>query len=299
MQSRHVSPPIPAGAATDAMPDALLVVLVALSRLSIDGGLGFGQLEALLKRALVVAALQTAREAGAAADVPVSRLSVMTGIHRREVKRIVDTLDRAPLRYRQARVTELFTRWVTGAGWQDPAGRPLVLPRRIDRDDVLSFEKLAREVTTDVHPKSLLDELVRLGLALHDPVHDTVALRATDYVPTGELAGLLALAGGSLADHVSAVRANLEAARRGAGPDESPCLEQSIFADALSEVSALDGAIRATHFWRELLRTMAPELQRLEDEDRRAGRPTTHRLRVGMYCYAEVHGSDAGEGGKA
>jgi hypothetical protein len=47
-------------------------------------------------------------------------------------------------------------------------------------------------------------------------------------------------------------------------------------------------------FWSTLLSALAPELQRLEDEDRAAGRPADHRVRIGLYCYAEpVSGAPA------
>ncbi|MEI7446564.1 MAG: DUF6502 family protein [Burkholderiales bacterium] len=301
MQSRHNPLPIAPGDASEATLDALFAVLCELSRLSMDGGVLYGQLDDLLKRALIFAALRAAREHGGDTPVPFSRLSVMTGIHRKEVKRVAESLAGAPVRRHRAPAAEVFTRWVTDPAWQDPSGRPLVLPRRIDRADVLSFEKLARAVTTDVHPKTLLDELLRLRLVVHDTTHDTVALRADAFVPVGEVDRLFELAGGALADHVAAVRVNLSTLAGTGGGDDAmaPFLEQSLFADALSDPSARESAQRAAAFWRELLRTMAPALQRLEDGDREAGRPATHRIRIGMYCYAEALESPTAVAGDA
>ena len=44
-----------------------------------------------------------------------------------------------------------------------------------------SFEQLAQSISRDFHPRSILDELVRLGLA--DVQAETVRLRATSFVP--------------------------------------------------------------------------------------------------------------------
>ena len=56
-----------------------------------------------------------------------------------------------------------------------------------------SFESLAQEITRDVHPRSLLDELCRLGLATWDEAGDTVALSREAFV---RLVNWLVLASG-------------------------------------------------------------------------------------------------------
>lgn len=279
--------PVAAGGASAAAIDALLAVLRPLARLAIDHGVQFGQLEELAKRAMVEAALQaTAGEAGRATPA-ISRLSVISGIHRKEVKRLVESTDLAAVRAERAPAAELFTRWMTDRAWHDTEGRPLVLPRRPGAGGP-SFESLARSVTTDVHPRTLLDELLRLELVSVDEAADTVALRGDSFVPSGRIEGLLAFLAANVGDHLAAAQANVSAALRAAGGDapvRPPFVEQALYADALSTGSADDAAERARAHWGRLLRTLAPELQRLEDEDRAAGRPTDHRIRIGLYGY--------------
>lgn len=286
MDARQGADSGPHGDTTSAALDALTVVLIELVRFAMDQGLQVGQLEELVRRAMVTVALRAA-EGGE--RVPVSRLSVMTGIHRKEVKRLLESVGEARVRFRPSPISQVFLRWVNDPGWQDPSGRPLALPRRIDRDDVRSFEKLARSVTTDVHPTTLLDELVRLRLVDHDAVHDTVTIRPIEHFPSEDMGRLLSFAAASLADHVAAVRENIAALRRHGRADigVAPFLEQWLYADELSEQSAREAKLRATDLWRDLVRVLLPALSGLEASDRAADRPATHRLRMGVYCYIE------------
>jgi hypothetical protein len=170
----------------------------------------------------------------------VSRLSVITGIHRKEVKRLAKAPDLGAVRAESTPAAQLFTRWMTDANWRGPDGRPRVLPRRGTAGDPPGFEELARSVTTDVHPRTLLDELLRLGLVDLDPERDRVRLRADAFVPAQRLEALLAFLGANVGDHLAAARANVAARLRDAAvpPGRAPFVEQALFADALSSASA-------------------------------------------------------------
>jgi hypothetical protein len=287
-----LSSPIPpsAGGSSAAAIDALLAVLRPLAQLAIDHGVQFNQLEELTKRAMVEAAIRaTAGEGPGGGQAPVSRLSVITGIHRKEVKRLAEASDLSSVHASQTPTTELFTRWVTDPAWRDADGRARELPRR-SGEDAPSFEKLARAVTTDVHPRTLLDEMLRLELVELDARTDTVRLRAEAFVPATRIEDLLGFVGANIGDHLSAARENVAAALRAAGGDataRAPFVEQALFADALSAESARAAGDQARAFWGRLLRAMAPELQRMEDLDRAAGRTADRRVRIGLYCYAE------------
>jgi hypothetical protein len=280
------------GAAASAALDALLAVLRPLARLAVDHGVQFGQLEELIKRAMVEAARTALASESGDGGPPVSRLSVITGIHRKEVKRLSAEPGLDAVRAEATPAAELFTRWMTDPRWHDGDGRPRSLARRTAPGavaDAGSFEALARSVTTDVHPRTLLDELRRLGLLAHDEATDTVRLRADVFVPAQRIEALLAFLGGNVGDHLAAARANVSARLDGAvtDPAASPFVEQALFADALSAASAALAGEAARSQWAALLAALAPELQRLEDADRAAGRPVDHRVRIGLYCYSE------------
>lgn len=282
--------PAPAadGAAAPAAIDALLAVLRPLARLAIDHGVQFGQLEELLKHALYEAALAVTRTENPQAVPPVSRLSVMTGIHRKEVKRLSEspTLDAVAVETTPA--AALFTRWRTDPIWRTADGRPRRLARRVGGDGLPGFEQLARSVTTDVHPRTLLDELSRLGLVEIDAATDTVALLGDTYVPAGAQDAMLTFLGANIGDHLAAACANVATARRGMPPStKPPFVEQAVFADELSVESVEIAAERARSAWQQLAESLVPELMRLEAADRAAGRPADRRVRIGLYSYSE------------
>lgn len=100
-------------------------------------------MEELLKQAMVQAAVQATCQ-GEGEPAPVSRLSVITSIHRKEVKRLLEPTAPAQLAASVTPAAELFTRWLTSRDWQSPDGKPLALPRRPSPYDSPNFEMLAR-----------------------------------------------------------------------------------------------------------------------------------------------------------
>jgi hypothetical protein len=284
---------VAAGAVTPAALDALFAVLRPFARLAVNQGVQFGHLEELVKRSLVEAALHAVGEGGDQTP-PISRLSVVTGIHRKEVKRLLEASDQATPAAELTPVAQLFTRWMTDPAWQTPDGQPRTLRRRALPDDIDGhhFEALARSVTTDVHPRTLLDELGRLALIEEDASGNSVRLKVNSFVPAGHLQGMLGFLGANVGDHLAAACANVAVSLRASlnpsdAPARPPFVEQALFADGLSEQSVASAIDDTRSHWAVLLQTMAPVLQSLEDADRSAGRVADRRIRIGLYCYAE------------
>ena len=269
------SSPVSLGAATD-VDEALLTafrrILAPLARLAIARGVRHAQLDELLRTVFVDAARD------AHPDVPanrsVSRVSAATGLHRREVTRLMGAT--APEAPRGSLATQLFTRWLS-----DPALRSKGAPlRSLARQGAApSFESLAQSVTKDVHPRTLLEEVCRLGLATYDEKKDVVTLVRDRFVPDTDQKRMLAFLSSNVGDHLAATVANVlnEGARQ---------LEQAVFADELSELSIerLQPLVREQ--WQSLLRELAPAMQKLLDEDEAEDRLRNQRLRVGMYAFA-------------
>jgi hypothetical protein len=175
-------------------------------------------------------------------------------------------------------VAEIFTRWRTAPAYGDSQGRPRTLPRQGEEP---SFESLARGVTQDVHPRSLLDELLRLGLASHDAERDTVTLTLDAFVPSADRARMLEFLAHNVGDHLSAAVENV------IGPAPRH-LERAVFADGLSPESVTAAEAWVAGSWREMLAALVPFLERLiADEAGLPGRDRTHRFRTGLYAYTE------------
>ncbi|MET0383880.1 MAG: DUF6502 family protein, partial [Burkholderiaceae bacterium] len=171
-----------------------------------------------------------------------------------------------------------FTRWRTAAPYCDAAGQPRTLPRQGGEP---SFESLARGVTQDVHPRSLLDELLRLGMASHDLPGDTVTLTLGAFVPSADRSRMLEFLAHNVGDHLSAAVENV------IGPAPRH-LERAVFGDGLSPEAIAAAQAWVARTWSELLRALVPFLEELVAEDaRNPERDRTHRLRTGLYVYTE------------
>ena len=208
---------------------ALLAVvqtlMAPLAKLLVARGVPFASAEECLKIAMIDAARDAHPE-----GLPhrlVSRISTTTGINRREVTRLSLPSERpaGPPRYSVAQA--LFARWRTTAGYVDERGAPRTLARQ---GEAPSFEALARSVTQDVHPRSLLDELLRLGVARHDLERDTVAITLGDFLPSSDRVRMLDFLANNVGDHLSAAVENVMR-------PTPRHLERAVFAHGLSEQS--------------------------------------------------------------
>ncbi len=255
------------------LAQALRQLLEPLAALAIARGVPFATLDEMLKSAFVEAA--RAAHPGLPGHRLGSRISTTTGINRREVARLT-RLRTEPAPLRASPAARVVTSWLADPAWRTRAGTPRVLPRQ---GPVPSFEALAQSVTRDVHPRSLLDELCRLGLARLDG--ERVHLVHDSFVPSGDRDRMLRLLGDNVGDHLLAAVTNVLA-------PTPPHLEQAIFTDELSHASLDDFRRLMRTQWKTLLDATVPALQGLIDADRAAGRAQDQRVRIGLYTYHEA-----------
>ena len=251
-------------------------LLLPLARLCVARGLPFAQAEELFKHAYVAAAREAQRERGVVSSRDVSQVAVATGLHRREVTRI----GQAPVARsakRPAPATQVVTRWLS-----DPAlclrnGKPRKLARQ---GAAPSFEALAASVTRHVHPRSLLDELLRRGLVQTHKNGELVELLADRIAPTEDEARLFGFLAANVGDHLAAAVANvLHGDRRH--------FEQAIFSDSMSTRSLEQARALVQQQWQGLLKHLVPALQKMIDDDKKAGRSADQRIRIGLFSYHE------------
>jgi Family of unknown function (DUF6502) len=259
-----------------ALVQALKRVLLPAARLAVAKGLPFAVAEELFKQAFVEAARATPQD-GAAPTV--SRVATATGLTRREVARLAQDTP-TPAAERPSLANQVFTLWQGERIRRDRRGRVKPLPRL---GPAPSFEALAQSVTRDVHPRTLLDELCRLGLARIDEDADHVHLVQDAFVPRDDTARMLDFLGNNVGDHLAASVAN-------ALGEQRKHFEQAVFATELSDES-IDAAKKLVNAqWRALMAAIVPELEALVEGDREAKtRNRTHRaqrrLRIGLYSF--------------
>lgn len=262
---------------TTSLTEALQMLIEPLATLSVARGMPFATVEEMLKKAFIDAALGAHASANAAAHRMVSRVSTVTGLTRREISRLIqaDKPD-APMRApRRSPATQVFTRWIAEPSLKAANGKPMALPRQ---GPAPSFEELARSVNRDVHPRSLLEELCRLGLVRVNG--DTVHVVRESIVPKEDVDRMLAFLGNNVGDHLRAAVANVLT-------DPPQHLEQAVFADELSQASLNEFRQVVRAQWQELMQATVPLLHRLIEADQTAKRPQNQRVRVGMYMFSE------------
>lgn len=261
-------------AGSGALCRAIERLLSPLARLCLAHGILFAKAEEMLKSAFVRAARDLQR------DIPqhglVSRISAATGINRREVTRLVG--DKASRRNeRPSLASEVIARWTAEPVYRAASGEALVLRRQ---GDAPSFEYLARSITRDMHPRSILEELLRLGIVGYDAVTDQVALRCDEYVPGDGQGERMAFLGDNVGDHLESAVANLLRT-------DIQHHDQAIFADELSDESVKKLAPLIREHWCRLRDDLVPALTACIEADREAGRPQNQRVRIGLYSFSE------------
>ncbi len=249
-------------------------LLRPLVRICLAVGVTIPSVEEAVKRAFVHEA--DALEPDAPVYGTISRISTATGLQRREVTRLTTT-EKSAQSAKPALTSKLFTRWVSNPALRDDSGMPLPLKRQ---GLAPSFEALAQSVTRDIHPRRMLDELLRLGVVELDEDTDRVRLITNNYIPSSDSSQIYALMGDNVGDHLSAAVDNVL-------NDNHRHLELAVFADELSveSVNALRPLVTA--HWKALRDDMVRQIEALIEADRLAGRPQDQRVRIGMYTYAD------------
>ena len=270
----------------EALHQALAGLLDTVAQLGVARGVPVAEAEALLRLAYVRHA--AAAHPGLPEHRKVSRISTTTGLHRREVARLVPLLapagaaadGAAAVSRPRARsvASEVFTHWRSQAPFCASNGQPQVLPRL---GPAPSFETLAQAVTKNVHARSLLDELCRLGVAHWDEGADTVALLREGFVPGNDEAQALAFLGDNVGDHLRAAVQNV------LGADARPHFEQAVFASGLSAASIATVRPVVLAQWQALLQALVPLLEAHVERDGALATPPEGRVRVGLYTYHE------------
>ena len=136
-----------------------------------------------------------------------SRLSILTGLSRKAVRRIMTTGDvnnqEATDRYNRA--ARVITGWVRDKEFLDHARQPVALP--VDGTDA-SFGSLVRRYSGDIPVRAMLDELLRVG-AVRQTKDGRIRLQARFYVPEQSEADKLHILGTDTADLIATIAHNL------------------------------------------------------------------------------------------
>ena len=243
------------------MMDILDRLLGPLARLLVARGILFPDLMERMKAHYVQAAIGISD--GKVTD---SRLSVMTGLQRRDVTRLKDF---SPKEQRPNHLVRLIALWQTEAAYLKD-GKPIPLLRS---GTAPSFEALAKDVLKDIHPRTMLDALLATGTVELDG--DVVRLVKTSYQPLAGSDEQITYLTNNLGDHMSAASENV------LGQDP-PHFERAVHYTELSpgQVAELEAEFRDGQM--ALFEALARKAAALKKLPAGGGR---HRFRAGGYFY--------------
>lgn len=253
---------------------ALRRLLRPLVRLLIAKGVGRAALMELLKEAYVDVALNEFPVEGKKQTD--SRVSLLTGVHRKDVKRLRERPTEKMAAPRSIGLGgQIVSRWLGSKETTDKKGQPLPLPRKTDSRGP-SFESLVSGVSKDVRPRALLDEWLRLGVA-HLDEDDRVVLNRMAFVPEKGFEEKAFYFGRNIHDHLAATAHNLL-------EEGNPTLERSVHYTGLTEESAAELAEAAERSGMKALLEMNRLALELAEKDK--GRATaTRRINFGLYFF--------------
>lgn len=254
-----------------------------LIKLLISKGISYPQLREMLKALYV----EIAEQNFAINNKPVtdSRLFVLTGVHRKDIKRLrqenkqggqknepIITLSAAIIGY-----------WLGSAEYQDKLGKPRCLPRN-DKNGKPGFDHMITQVSKDVRPRAILDELLHLGtVSINEDAE--ICLNHGAFVPEDDNKQAYYLAH-NVHDHLAACAHNMQKL-------DEPMLERSVYytslkqssIDQLNELALSEGMI--------VLHKVNQRALQLQQQDK--GLPdASHRMRFGCYWFDEDTKTDEG-----
>lgn len=269
-----ITPPAPPPPPDDVLR-ALRRVLRPVVRLLIRSGVTFPIVLDLL-RTVYIEAASADLAPGERTD---SRLSILTGIHRKELRR---QREQAGMEPEPAVVTlnsQIIGRWLGDPAYAAADGSPAPLPRS---GPAPSFEALVASVTRDVRSRAVLDEWLAQGRASLDD-DGRVQLRARAFLPQQDGQARLYYFARNLHDHAAAAAANVLSA------GAAPFLERSVHYDGLGVEAAAELERQA----REGANAALLDINRIalaiadRDDAAAAGPRPTRRVNIGIYVYAE------------
>jgi hypothetical protein len=145
----------------DHLRQALALMLKPLVRLMIAQGVTHAEFSETSKEVYVETALRHFENAG---RVNKSRIAILTGLTRKEVKNVIDrTLEEKEPDKTYSRPERVLTGWYSDPKYTGPYGIPLELPYESPDADSPSVVNLVRAYSGDMAPRQMLNELLGSG----------------------------------------------------------------------------------------------------------------------------------------
>jgi hypothetical protein len=203
---------------------ALRMMLKPLVKLLVSQGVSHGDFSEAAKDVFVEVAI---RHFDKSSKVNQSRIAILTGLTRKEVKNVIDRAMRAePYAKNFSRPSRVLAGWHSDPRFLGPYGMPLEIPYESSVDGgTPSFVDLVRTYSGDMAPRPMLKELMRIG-AVVESENQTYKVVRRDFIPEALSAELVERLGEVTQNFFSTAAKNVEKA----GPEDG-LFERIVFAE--------------------------------------------------------------------
>ncbi len=191
---------------TNALSAAVTTLLRPLVRILLRNGVPYGVFADLAKRVYVDVATEKFALPGRKQSK--SRVSILTGLSRKEVLRVqrLPAPDDAGAAARYNRAARVVAGWVRDPRFKDENGAPRDLPTDGDGE---TFGDLVKSYSGDAPARAVLDELLRVGAVIR--LEDgRVRLAARSYIPRSSEVDKIGILGSDVADLVATIGRNID-----------------------------------------------------------------------------------------
>jgi hypothetical protein len=259
---------------------ALRMMLKPLVKLLISQGVSHGDFSEAAKDVYVEVAI---RHFDKAAKVNQSKVAILTGLTRKEVKNVIDRAIRSdPQDRNYSRPARVLAGWHSDPRFLGPYGVPLEIPYESSVEGGSPcFVELVKTYSGDMAPRPMLKELMRIGAVVETDKNMLKVLRR-EFIPEALSAELVERLGQVAHNFFSTAAKNIEKS----APDEG-VFERIVFAEngvTESTVTLFDQYVkhRGQEFLEELDNWFVAR-EKLEKDV-----PRTIQTGFGMYHYIET-----------
>ncbi len=255
------------------------VLMGPLVRILLRHGISFAEFAEVAKAVYVEVALTDFKVVGRKATR--TRIAVITGLTRKEVKRVIDeaTKERYELKTSYNRLSRVLVGWHTDPDFTGPYGMPLELQYETGNPEEPTFSLLVKRHSGDMSPRSILDELVRVG-AVTETDNGWFRVLRRDYIPEAQGVHNFERAGSVIRNFVNTIDFNMTKSAPGKGR-----FERQVVADdgiRVQDIPKFDAYLRDR--CQAMLEEVDNWLTKLPAPDKKRGDQVV-RTGLGIYHY--------------
>jgi len=255
---------------------AIAHCLRPIARLCIHFGIDYRNLSEMMKVAFVTVAKEEFKVDGKSQTD--SRIALLTGVHRKDVRRLLGRAPEKTNSRQQGLVANLIAQWLGTPELIDEKGEAKPIPRNPHADYKFSFISIASALTNDIHPRALMDECINRGIIKIDD-DDMVHLIAESLIPADDLDEKAHFFGQTIHDHIAAAEHNLNG-------NQPPFLDRFVWHEGLTEEDVNTIAAAARKAAMAALKQVNNQAVQFKQKNHDDGKLPDYRIHFGTFFYS-------------